>query len=262
MEQAIVSFRGDYGFLSNMFSVSVCWDGRMYRSSEAAFQSAKSLDPRERESFCVLSGAAAKMRGKKVMLRPDWEDVKVEIMEDVVRAKFSQHPELAAKLLETGDAPLLEGNDWHDTYWGVDRKTLEGENHLGIILMKIRQELGQGDFLETAERIRREREETKRREKESLENECRHLQAQLVQIPEYDFVGMEMNTKMMGRAKITAQNGHYLIVAVRGQEKKFALPGCILQGFLIPDDHSIIENLQKQEYLQKKLDEILKKKGN
>ena len=71
-------------------------------------------------------------------MRPDWEQVKTGIMEEIVRAKFTQHPELAALLLATGDTVLVEGNHWGDTCWGVDTRTGRGENHLGKILMKVR----------------------------------------------------------------------------------------------------------------------------
>lgn len=141
MEKAITSFRGEYAFLSNMYSVPVEWDGRTYQNSEAAFQSAKTLEPEERNVFCNLNGVAAKQQGKKVLLRKDWKDVKDGIMEEIIRAKFTQNPELAKKLVTTRDAQLMEGNNWHDTYWGVNSRTLEGKNHLGIILMKIRAEL-------------------------------------------------------------------------------------------------------------------------
>ena len=62
-------------------------------------------------------------------------------MEDIVRAKFTQNEDLKWRLIGTGDADLEEGNTWHDTCWGVDAKTGEGQNHLGKILMKIRAEL-------------------------------------------------------------------------------------------------------------------------
>ena len=143
MEKAITSFREEYAFLSNMYSVPVEWNGHTYQNSEAAFQSAKTLDPEERNTFCNLNCVAAKQRGKKVLLRKDWNDVKNGIMEEIIRAKFTQNPELAKKLVKTGDAQLMEGNYWHDTYWGVNSMTLEGKNHLGIILMKIRAELSQ-----------------------------------------------------------------------------------------------------------------------
>jgi len=76
-----------------------------------------------------------------VKLRPDWDDVRIGVMEEVVRAKFNQNPHLAARLMATGQMPLVEGNDWGDTFWGVDVKTGKGENNLGKILMKIRSEL-------------------------------------------------------------------------------------------------------------------------
>ena len=85
--------------------------------------------------------AMSKKAGRRVQLRADWEDVKLSIMEDIVRAKFTQNEDLKQLLLATGDLVLEEGNTWHDTFWGVDVKTQEGENHLGRILMRVRQEL-------------------------------------------------------------------------------------------------------------------------
>lgn len=82
----------------------------------------------------------SKRLGRKVDLRTDWDLVKLDVMRRVVRAKFEQHPNLAQYLIDTGDAELIEGNTWHDVYWGVDLKTDEGENHLGKILMALRQE--------------------------------------------------------------------------------------------------------------------------
>ena len=65
-------------------------------------------------------------------------------MEEIVRAKFYQNPQLAEKLIATADRKIVEGNTWHDTFWGVDAATGKGENHLGVILMKIREELING----------------------------------------------------------------------------------------------------------------------
>lgn len=85
----------------------------------------------------------SKKAGRNVSLRPDWDSVKVGLMEGIIRAKFTQNVGLAEKLTATGDRELVEGNSWHDLFWGADGKTLEGENHLGRILMKIRDELKQ-----------------------------------------------------------------------------------------------------------------------
>lgn len=140
----IMTFRGAFDFLSNFYPAKVEYEGIVYETVETAFQAQKSLDRDERLAFAPLSAAKAKSRGQKVKLRSDWENVKVELMERIVRAKFVQHPELAARLVSTGVMPLVEGNAWHDVFWGVDVRTGEGENHLGRILMAIRNEMQQG----------------------------------------------------------------------------------------------------------------------
>ena len=74
-------------------------------------------------------------------LRPDWESVRLSVMARVVGAKFMQNPNLAVRLVATGMMPLVEGNIWGDTFWGVDARTGNGENHLGKILMNVREDL-------------------------------------------------------------------------------------------------------------------------
>lgn len=256
MGEAITSFRGEYGFLSNMYGVEVVWDGRTYRNTESAFQSAKVLSAEERDEFCGLSGVMAKRKGRRVSLRPDWETVKDGIMEEVVRAKFEQHPELAEKLAATGDAPLMEGNAWHDTYWGVDSRTLRGENRLGEILMKVRAELTGGAYAGTAAQARAEKEEAEARAREAAERERREILEQLDAIPPHKLVGMEVGTRGFGRGRIIRRDGHYLTVRVGEQEKKFALPGCFVQGFLIPDDPSVTEDLKKAFELEARLEKL------
>ena len=134
-------FRGEYAFLSNFWEVPVTYKGLTYGSNEAAFQAQKCMTEEEKMEFTQLRPSASKKLGRRVQLRPDWEEVKVGIMEEIVRAKFTQNEELKALLLATGEAYLEEGNTWHDTCGGVDAKTGEGQNHLGKILMKVRGEL-------------------------------------------------------------------------------------------------------------------------
>lgn len=136
----IDKFRDKYFFLSNFFQTRVKYNGLEFKNNEAAFQAQKVLDVEEQLQFTQLSPKEAKRRGRQVVLRADWEDVKDGIMEEIVRAKFSQHGNLKNKLLATGDAILIEGNTWNDRYWGVDIRTGEGQNRLGKILMKIRKE--------------------------------------------------------------------------------------------------------------------------
>lgn len=134
-------FRGEYAFLSNFWEIPVTYQGLTYGSNEAAFQAQKCMTEEEKLPFTELRPAMSKKAGRRVQLRADWEDVKLPIMEDIVRAKFTQNEDLKQLLLATGDLVLEEGNTWHDTFWGVDVKTREGENHLGRILMQVRQEL-------------------------------------------------------------------------------------------------------------------------
>jgi hypothetical protein len=74
--------------------------------------------------------------GRQVKLRSDWELVKVVCMKSCLELKFSTHKQLRRELLATGDAILVEGNSWNDTFWGVCNG--EGINMLGELLMKLR----------------------------------------------------------------------------------------------------------------------------
>jgi ribA/ribD-fused uncharacterized protein len=112
--------------------------GRIYKNAEAAFHAQKTFDLSIKEQFQQLDPSQSKKLGRSIDLRKDWEEVKEEIMEYVIRAKFSD-PELQDLLLETGQQELVEGNWWKDTYWGVCNGI--GQNKLGKILMKIRDEL-------------------------------------------------------------------------------------------------------------------------
>ena len=138
-ENMIQQFRGEHAFLSNFYLCSVLYNGITFTNTEAAFQAQKTTDPEQQKAFADLSPAKAKSAGRRVTLRADWENVKFQIMYEVCRAKFTQHPELAKMLLDTGDALLVEGNHWGDKVWGQVKG--EGQNRLGQILMRIRNEL-------------------------------------------------------------------------------------------------------------------------
>ena len=255
----IMTFRGEYQFLSNMYPASFVWDGRPYRNSEAAFQSAKSLDPAVRDRFSEMTGVAAKREGKKVLLRADWERVKDGVMEEVVREKFLQNPDLLRKLIDTGDRELTDGNRWHDRYWGVDLMSGEGENRLGIILMKLRAELGGQDYLEKIRKLREEKEAAEREAEETLSSEIQSVRERLDALPHDDFTGRTVATKAFGSVTIDRQEGDYLFFEVNGIEKKFQLPGCVLQGFLIPEDPAVIERCRRLQALRDELRALEKK---
>ena len=83
--------------------------------------------------------AALEGRNRQNPLRPDWEGVKDKVMLQALRMKFSQNPEITKELLATGDAILIE-HTRNDAYWG-DGGDGSGKNKLGLLLMKVREEL-------------------------------------------------------------------------------------------------------------------------
>ena len=131
----IKSFRNEYAFLSNMYPAPIVVNGLRFTCAEAVFQMMKTKNPEERVRFVNISGKDAKRLGRCVKLRPDWEEIKIKVMRWVIHLKFKE-PTLRQKLLDTGDALLIEGNDWEDTFWGVCNGV--GKNWLGKILMEER----------------------------------------------------------------------------------------------------------------------------
>lgn len=135
----INQFKGKYYFLSNFYSAPVKYDGLLYQNNEAAFQSAKCINKKDRRQFINLPPNKAKGYGRRVKLRNDWEEIKSQVMYDIVKDKFTRNKDLKEKLLATGDKYLEEGNWWNDTYWGVCDGI--GQNKLGTILMQVRKEI-------------------------------------------------------------------------------------------------------------------------
>jgi ribA/ribD-fused uncharacterized protein len=141
--EPIREFQGAHRFLSNFWPAEVVLDNYPYRSVEHAYQAAKTLDLNMRKQIRhTEKPGEVKRLGRRVQMRPDWEEVKLHVMEDLVRQKFTRHPDLKARLLATGNAELQEGNSWNDVFWGINLRSGEGQNHLGKILMKVRNELG------------------------------------------------------------------------------------------------------------------------
>lgn len=138
---AIVSFRGEFRFLSNFYPAEVEIDGIVFPTAEHAFQAQKTLSERWRRYISHQSTPRlAKKIGRELELREDWEEVKVNVMLGTLAVKFGSHDDLGDLLLATERRQLVEGNVWGDTFWGcVQRKGgWVGENHLGRSLMTIR----------------------------------------------------------------------------------------------------------------------------
>lgn len=141
-------FKDNYNFLSNFAPCQIVYEGILYPSTEHAYQAAKTLNLNERKAIAQLPTVGmAKRRGQKVQKRDDWDEVKTQVMYDCCVLKFTQ-PYFRAQLLATEDSYLEEGNQWHDNWYGVchcggcpphRQQPPENQNHLGKILMQIRE---------------------------------------------------------------------------------------------------------------------------
>jgi ribA/ribD-fused uncharacterized protein len=141
----IKEFQGKYRPFSNFWYATVKVGEIEFPTNEHAYvylKAAYSVDKiKLLPQLLQLKPGEAKKLGRTLPFRPDWDAVKYGVMEDLCRRKFIHHPELKKLLLSTRNEELQEGNLWNDTYWGVNLRTGKGENNLGKILMKIREEL-------------------------------------------------------------------------------------------------------------------------
>lgn len=151
-EQCIKGFFGPYRWLSNYHECNVYYEGLMYGSTEAAYQSAKLIDLEERKKFLGITPSTAKKMGKTLKITiPNWDEIKFSAMSSIVFDKYLRNEDIRWELLRTGDKYLEETNHWKDRFWGVcDNK---GENNMGIITMGIRAfwEIKYPDFLNKVE---------------------------------------------------------------------------------------------------------------
>lgn len=145
--EVIDGFNGEYRFLSNFYiHEPINFEGEDYPTVEHAYQAAKTLDPALRATIAALTPAKAKSAGRNVIVRSDWEDIKLSIMLTLLRKKFRSE-RLAVMLLKTKSAQLIEGNYWHDNFWGActcQSCCASGQapgSHLGRLLMQVREEL-------------------------------------------------------------------------------------------------------------------------
>ena len=139
----ITAFNGEFRWLSNFARVPIEIGGIVFRSVEHAYMSEKS-DDEAWKTFCqrVDRPGDVKKASRKIKLSPDWEQRKVEVMRKCLEQKFNQEP-FRSLLLATGNTKIMEGNHWGDTFWGVDRRTLTGNNMLGKLIMEIRTRLNE-----------------------------------------------------------------------------------------------------------------------
>lgn len=136
----IASFIGKWRFLSNFYYNPA----DPLPTLEHHYQAAKTFDADQIKVIMnAETPALAKKYGRRVDYIDNWEYLKVGVMEMLLRRKFS-NPTMRWMLRQTKDAKLIEGNLWHDNFWGdcycSKCHDIRGENMLGKLLMKIREE--------------------------------------------------------------------------------------------------------------------------
>lgn len=137
----IVSFSGEYRFLSNFYPAFVMFDDICFSCVENAYVAAKTNFSQERNYIATLTPGAAKRYGRTLRLPEYWnDDYKLMIMRKLVSSKFIKNPDLMDRLMATKGRKLIEGNTWRDTFWGMTPDG-KGRNELGKILMSIRDDI-------------------------------------------------------------------------------------------------------------------------
>ncbi len=142
----IPAFEGVHRFLSSFwYPAPVYLDGEIYPTTEHGFHAAKFLDPARRRAIQAIPGdqpGRAKRLGRLPGIRPDWDQVRVDVMRGLLLQKFAPTTDLGRRLRETAPSYLIEGNTWHDNFWGNCTchrcSGMVGTNMLGRLLMEIR----------------------------------------------------------------------------------------------------------------------------
>lgn len=149
----ITQFRGEYSWLSNFFPVDVILHPEdlnepiIFPSVENAYQAGKCSNSKDMLNFVDITPAEAKKlsRLKKYKMiqfkkTTDFELFKLELMYDLLIQKYNIEP-FKSLLIATDNCNIIEGNYWGDEFYGVDLRTNKGKNHLGQMIMNIREKL-------------------------------------------------------------------------------------------------------------------------
>mgnify|MGYP001766385285 CR=1 FL=1 len=135
----------EYRFLSNFWPCEIEYEGITYPSVEHAYQASKTNYQLYKYKIARhLTASQAKHLGSRINIKPEHEHQKVDIMKTLLLSKFS-YPDLQQKLLDTGNELIMEGNTWHDNFWGsctCDKCGNKGKNILGKLLMEVRKNCG------------------------------------------------------------------------------------------------------------------------
>jgi len=129
-----------YNWFSNMIPSELNIDDVIYNSVENYYQAMKTNDLFQQQIIATATPSQSKRLGRKVKLRDDWELIKESVMMKGLEAKFTKN-KWRKKLIETGNNPIIEWNNWNDKIWGVSVHDCLGQNKLGYLLMELRNRL-------------------------------------------------------------------------------------------------------------------------
>jgi len=143
--KTINSFRGDFAFLSNFFvgAPIVDWRGNKWETTEHFYQSKKTNNIDDKIKIMeAFSPGKSKKIGRTVEIIDNWDELKIGVMRQALMLKFEQWPKYKEYLIQMEGYELVEGNWWHDNFWGncfCDRcESITGTNMLGKLLMELR----------------------------------------------------------------------------------------------------------------------------
>lgn len=141
-DKQIFFYEQEFYIFSNFSSFKLLWKGYDWMTSEHAYHSEKFEDSEMLEKLKKSRSAHDAMKlayANKDTYRKDWDEVRLNIMKQILHAKVEQHPYVKKKLLESGDKELIE-NSWRDDFWGWGANR-DGKNHLGKLWMEVREEV-------------------------------------------------------------------------------------------------------------------------
>ncbi len=146
---AIGFFPREFYCLDNYSANKIEYDGWVYGTVEEAYQASAFRGVAE-DVVELIRNAKSPYEAKQISLahkdrkRPDWETEKVVVMEELLREKVRQHPYVKEMLLKTGDSLIVEDSP-KDRFWGWGPNR-DGENRMGRLWMKIREEILESSF--------------------------------------------------------------------------------------------------------------------
>lgn len=144
LEGNIYFYPPEYYVFDNFSSFQVEYKGKIYPTSEHAYQSSKFVKTDKELAERIRNAKSAHEAFKLAEANKDkkeknWDDIKLKVMKEILICKVTQHEYVMKKLLQSGDREIVE-DSWRDSYWGWGEEK-KGSNMLGKLWMEVRKEI-------------------------------------------------------------------------------------------------------------------------